>query len=58
MIRDSAWITTSQLWPLLSSAVDITAKPLPRAYWALSAMSEAGKGGAVPPAMLSRLAGA
>ena len=29
MISDSAWVAMLQLWPALSSAVDITAKPQP-----------------------------
>src|SRR4051812_16554527 len=31
MISDSASVTSEQLWPALSSAVDITAKPSPSA---------------------------
>ena len=31
MISDSASVSRLQLWPALSSAVDITAKPSPRA---------------------------
>src|SRR3954449_10010965 len=31
MTSDSACVTTLQLWPELSSAVDMTAKPRPRA---------------------------
>jgi len=31
MISDSAWVAMLQLWPALSSAVDMTAKPIPSA---------------------------
>ncbi len=31
MISDSAWVSSEQLWPALSSAVDMTAKPRPSA---------------------------
>jgi hypothetical protein len=41
---DSAWVTTSQLWPLLSSAVDMTAKPWLSAYSALSPSGSADSG--------------
>src|ERR1700732_2511483 len=36
MIRDSAWVARLQLCPALSSAVDMTAKPRPRAVVGLS----------------------
>ena len=41
MMSDSAWTAMLQLWPLLSSAVDIVAKPRPSAWSAASAVSRA-----------------
>jgi hypothetical protein len=38
MISDSAWVAMLQLWPALSSAVDITAKPLASAVAAVSSV--------------------
>src|SRR3954470_20116221 len=44
MISDSASVTMLQLWPALSSAVDMTAKPIPRAVVGLEELTDGAPG--------------